>query len=213
MASACPASPSQASTPQLAPRSGIYRRVHNKPPLPPTQYKLESLSLRFQLLPHGPGPRGTGQHLAPHPSPLTRTTLLREPMPWTLHAGPAALSSTSPSGRTNFRPRNSGSSYSTQLWHRDPGSLGWRGCTHKAAPLGSSGGFYQVGWAPLAVLAAPGSQHSALTSLGPLLWRPRGPSWRHQQCLPKPPCCCLGSRALRRGPPGQNAEGGPQALI
>lgn len=53
----------------------------------------------------------------------------------------------------------------------------------------------------------PLPEHSALTSLEPPLWRPRGPSWRHQQCLPKPPCCCLGSRAPRRGSSGEGTEG------
>lgn len=37
-----------------------------------------------------------------------------------LHAGDRAPSSISPSGRTSFRPRNSGSSYSTQLWAQRP---------------------------------------------------------------------------------------------
>lgn len=58
----------------------------------------------------------------------------------------------------------------------------------------------------------PLPQHSALTSHESPLWRPRGPSWRHRQCLPKPPCCCLGSRVLRRGSSGEGTEGSSSSV-
>lgn len=140
-------------------------------------------------------------------------------MPWVLHAGPRAPSSTSPSGRTSFWPRNAGSSYSTQLWAQRPRVTEWGDDVPTRQGLwvaeGVSARHFSLGTSHCPHIPQVHKQdparNSGLTSLVPPVWKPRGPSRKHQQCLPKPPCCCLGSQAPRRASSGRH-RGGPQAL-
>lgn len=89
------------------------------------------------LTPSHPCATTPGEGVALGSCPLTRTALFREPMPWRLHVDARALSSTSPSGSNSFWPRNSGCSYSIQLWTQKP--RGHRaGGSAQRLPKGSS---------------------------------------------------------------------------
>lgn len=136
-------------------------------------------------------------------------------MPWVLHAGPRAPSSTSPSGRTSFWPWNAGSSYSTQLRAQRPRVTEWGDDVPTRQGLwvaeGVSARHFSLGTSHCPHIPQVHTQdparNSGLTSLVPPVWKPRGPSRKHQQCLPKPPCCCLGSQAPRRASSGEGTEG------
>lgn len=108
-------------------------------------------------------------------------------MPWRLHVGARALSSTSPSGSNSFWPWNSGCSYSIQLWTQKPRGHRAGGCAQrlpKGSPPSSPQGHSQgpLPWAlptyqPRITLMeateaqAEASAMSPQTSL-PLPWQP-----------------------------------------
>lgn len=88
----------------------------------------------------------------------------------------------------------------------------WGGCPRKAGSLGSYGGLLpSVGTShcphiPEVHMPEPAGS-STLTSLGPPVRRPHGPSRKHHQYLPRPPCGCLGSQALRKGQSARRPRG------